>query len=388
MPLVEPGGRRFNLSPAVIVAVLVGALILVFVGYLGLQFMRFVDVTDVALTYPTNVFSQIDAEQITLQGTASRGSQISITGPDSQVYPAQADPTGKWTRTVPLARGQNNFSVVATDTVTGRPSKELLLTIVVPLPSASPGASASAAPPPAITMNLFSPTDGFTTSDPSVTVSGTTTGTGVKIESTYLGAPAASPVASGSPVASVPASGAPASGRPAATAVASAAPSASVSPGASGTPSASGAPPIGPAADITVPAGSFSEPLTFPIGHWRVTVTSYATGIAPVAQSVELTVLPPPVTLNHLDILVAGRSTSLKVDADGIPVPEINGITVNDQETYSATAASEFCVRAGNPGVISLTLNGTPLGLLGPKGVAGSWIIKPGQPPQPAATPC
>ena len=77
-----------------IVAGLVVVVIALFVGYLGVQFLRFVDVTPVALTYPANVISTIDAEQITLQGTAGRGAIISITGPDGTPYSTTADENG------------------------------------------------------------------------------------------------------------------------------------------------------------------------------------------------------------------------------------------------------------------------------------------------------
>src|SRR3954453_7742483 len=90
MPLVEPGGLRLTVSPAMIVASLVVVVIIAFVGYLGVQFLRFVDVTPVTLTYPSNVISTIDAEQITLQGTAGRGALINITGPDGTTYSTTA----------------------------------------------------------------------------------------------------------------------------------------------------------------------------------------------------------------------------------------------------------------------------------------------------------
>ena len=365
MPLAEPGGRRFTVSPGMIVAGLVVVVILAFLGYLGLQFMRFVQVTEVALTYPANVYSQIDAQEVTLQGTAGRGAVIRITGPDGQIYSTTADETGAWNRDVPLSRGQNNFSVIATDPVTQSDSKPLLLTVVVPLPSASPGATTTAAPPAPITTTLFSPTSNSVTTNPLVTISGQTSGTRITIASTYEGAPAATPVPSGLPVQSPSASGAP-----------------------SASPLASPAVPAGPTADITVASGSFSEQLTFPIGHWRITITAYATGLAPVAQDVEIQVEAPPVIVHTLNIFVAGNGVTLKVTADGVPVPGLNGVAVTDQQTFSATAANEFCLRANHPSKVSVTLDGTPLGLLDNSSPNNSWSIKPGQTPQPAASSC
>jgi hypothetical protein len=119
-----------------------------------------------------------------------------------------------------------------------------------------------------------------------------------------------------------------------------------------------------------------------------VTVTSYATGLVPVAQDVEIVVEPPPVVVHHLSILVAGRTTTLKVDADGVVVPGLEGVEVSEGQTFQVTASSEFCIRTQNAGVISLTLDATAVGLLGTKGESGSWTLRPGQTPQPASTPC
>jgi cytoskeletal protein RodZ len=365
MPLVEPGGRRVTISPGMVVAGLVGLVTVLFVGYLAFQFVRFVNVTEVALTYPSNVISTIDAQQVTLQGTAGRGAMISITGPDGTPYSTTADEKGVWSRQVPLARGSNKFTVIATDTVTQRDSTPLALTIIVPLPSVSPGASSSIAPPPPITMTLFGPTNGFTATDPNVTISGTTTGTRITIGSTYIGLPPSTPAPTGIPVAS-------------------AAPSARPDPSA--TPLAPPTPPVGPGADITVTSGAFSQSLVFPVGHWRVTITSYATGLTPVAQNVEIYVQRPPVTLINLKILIAGNRITLRVLADGVPVPGLEGGVTQDGDEFTATAIGEFCVRTNRGPGVSVTLDETPLGLLAPG--PGSWIIKPGQDPQPATAPC
>ena len=204
MPLVEPGGRRFTLSPAIIVAGLVVLVIALFIGYLGVQFLRFVDVTPVALTYPANVVPTIDASEITLQGTAGRGAIISITGPDGTPYSTTADQNGNWSRDRAARAWRNNFQIIATDPVTA--------TRLDARPAADQRAAAERlagraarrpAPPAPITMQLFTPTTGTTTSDPNVTVSGATTGTRVTIGSTYAGAPPATPPPSGLPVTAV-----------------------------------------------------------------------------------------------------------------------------------------------------------------------------------------
>jgi cytoskeletal protein RodZ len=360
MPLAEPGGRRFTLSPAMIVSAVVAVAVVLFVVWIGSQFIRFLDVTPVALTYPPNVISTIDAQEVTLQGTAAPGSNITITGPDGKVYTTRTNEDGIWSQTVPLVRGRNNFTVVATDTVTNRDTPPLQLTIAVPLPSVSPGASSTVVPPAPITMTLFGPASGFVTTDPNVTVSGTTTGTRITIGSTYVGAPPATPRPSGLPE-----------------------PSASPSPSGSPLPSA---PPAGPSADITVASGAFSQSLLFPVGHWQVTTTAFATGLAPVAQTVDILVQAPPVPIHTLKLTISGQNVSLKVNADGVTVPGLDGVATTEGQQFTATATSEFCVRSNHPQKVSVTIDTDALGLL--PDTANSWIIAPGQTPQPASSPC
>ncbi len=361
MPIVEPGGRRFTITPGMVVAGSVALLVFLFVGYIGLQLLRFVaDTPPVTLTYPANVVSQIDATEITLQGTAAPGAVITITGPDGAIYNAVTDEAGSWTRQVNLARGENRFNVVATDPVTQHESK-LVLTINVPLPSPSPGSTATPLAPLPLTLSLTSPPDGAVIDVGSVTFSGTTSGTRITIASTYLGAPGeASPT-------------------PFPLATETPEPSAGDSPSP---------PPVGPARDITVSTGSFSQMLEFPIGHWRVAVTAYASGLEPVSRTIELTVgRAKPSTLSLLIEIIGGRSW-LRVLADGVRVPGLASHTATRGESFTATAQNEFCVRAGNAGSLRLTLNGAQLDALGGNGEVGSWIINGVDPPTPAPEPC
>jgi len=200
-----------------------------------------------------------------------------------------------------------------------------------------------------------------------VTLSGTTTGTRITISSTYLGPPPELPGASPTPAAS---------------------PSATPKPNATPTPAPTpSSPPVGPARDITV-SGSFSEELTYPVGHWRITVTSYATGLEPVAQDTEVTIQEAPPTPLQLVIDIVGRTTTMTVSADGSRVTGLDRVRVSEGETYSATAQNEFCVRTQNAGAIHLQLDGEALGLLGRSGQSGSWIIRRGEQPQPSETSC
>ena len=361
MPMVEPGGRRLTITPGMFVAGLVALVILAFVGFIGLQLLRFVQApTPVVLTFPDNVFSTIDAQSIVLEGTSGRGAIVTIRGSGDAVYTTGADDEGSWSREVNLARGTNSFKITARDPVTGRDSEELPVTIVVPLPDVpTPAASVAAVP---LTLTIDEPLTGAVISGDDITFRGTTTGSRITIASVYVGPYGASASPPTSPGASP-----------------------SSSPAIGPTPTT---PPIGPARDITLAQpGAFAETLTFEPGIWRVTVTAYATGQTAVLQTLELIIEPPPPTDVTLQITMVGDSW-VRVVSDGARAPGYGGRQLDAGETHTVHADNEMCLRAANAGALSLNLNGTDLGILGAEGEAGSWMIRAGQAPLPAPAPC
>lgn len=375
-PLAAPG-RRVTLTPGMLVGGLVALVFLAFIGYLGMQLLRYVETTPVGLTNPANVFSQIDAESIVLEGTAGPGALITIHAPGETLYNTNANQDGNWTKQVPLARGRNDFTIVATDPVTQRDSATLGLTIAVPLPSAVPGSSPSAAPPAALALTLLGPPEGFVTTDSQVLVRGTTTGSRITIESEYLGTPGSTPIPSPgtSPVPSATPTVAPTPTR---------VPASSPIP----TPGAS-LPPIGPARDITVAEGGiFEETLTYPLGRWQLTVTAFGIGVAPISQTRTVTAALPTASEINLFISIESRDSWVHIVADGIRVPGYGSRTMHVGETVTVTALNEICLRAGNAGALHLTLNGLDIGPLGSNGDVGNWVIRPGLEPEPSTAAC
>ena len=362
MPIVEPGGRRLHITPSMVVAGLVGLVVIAFVGYIGIQLLRFAEVTPLAVTNPPDVFSQIDAATITLAGTSSPAARVHITGPGDQAYDVTASESGSWTRDVNLAHGENDFTIIATDRDTNRESRPLTVTINVPLPSPTPGSSAapSTGPPVLLALTLGSPVEGFVSSQLDVVVAGTTTGSRVSITSTYLGSPDSTPAPSVTP---------------------------SPSPTPSGSPGPSSSPiPIGPAREVTVgTTGVFNETLTFTPGRWQLTVVSFATGQTPVARQILIVVNQPGPVTHYLSLTIENKAAVVKVVADGAPVANS---TMAVGETHQYTATNEFCIKTDNAGSIHLVLDGLDVALLGADGQSGSWIIKPGLAPVPAARPC
>ncbi|MEP7379474.1 MAG: RodZ domain-containing protein [Chloroflexota bacterium] len=366
MPMVEPGGRRLNITPSMIVAGLVGLVVIAFVGYIGIQLFRFADLSQplpMTITSPPDVFFQTTAATIELAGDTGSLAQVHITGPADQIYDTNSNAAGGWHQLVNLAFGENDFIILATDPVSGRKSNNLTVTITVPLASPTPAGPATATPGPPVLLSLTlgTPIDGFVTSDPSVVVAGTTTGNSIRITSTYLGTPDSTPAPSSFPSAS-PASGSPA---PSATPV-----------------------PVGPAVtDVPVGSdGTFSQALNFATpGRWLLTVVSSGTGQAPVARQVTIVVNKAGPITHHLQLTIVTQPALIKVVADGSPVANE---TLNVGDAREFTATNQFCVKTNNAGSLHLVLDGTDLPLLGAAGEAGSWLIKPGIAPVRAARPC
>jgi hypothetical protein len=146
-------------------------------------------------------------------------------------------------------------------------------------------------------------------------------------------------------------------------------------------------PPAAPSRDITVPdTGSFTETILFPVGRWEITVTASGIGVDPIAETRTITVSPPITTGITLVISVEGRDSWVRLLADGVRVGGFGTLRVGEVKTV--TAVNEVCIRSGNAGGLRLNLNGLDIGLLGNSGQVGSWIIRPGQAPQPAPAPC
>ena len=158
-------------------------------------------------------------------------------------------------------------------------------------------------------------------------------------------------------------------------------------PGASPTPGGS-AGPIGPARDITMDeTGAFQETLTYPIGRWRITVTAHGPG-GPKTETRTITVAPAASGQIEVRITAEARDSWVKIVADGVKVPGYGSRTMRAGESTTVTAVDQLCLRAGNAGALHIVLNGLDLGFLAPNGTRGSWIFRPGLPPEPAPEPC
>jgi cytoskeletal protein RodZ len=349
-PLTAPR-TLIRFTPATVVTGLVVLVVIAFVGYVALQIARYATTPEIGLTYPPSMVSEIDANQVTLSGTAAAGSVVTITTPDSHALQTIADEQGAWAQPVDLARGRNDFTIVANDPVTRRDSPPLRVIITVPLP----GASASPATNPGdLSLELTAPADNMVSTDGQVLVSGSTNGSGVSLRAQWLGPPGGSPAPSPTPDGQSPA------------------------------PTPTSPPPQ----QLSVgPSGVFSTVLQLEPGLWRIDLTAFTSGLSPRTASRQVIVTgsqatPPPEGPLNVVLTISGGQSWVRIVADGTPVPKYKSRTLRAGSTHTFTAQHELYIRAGNAGVIRVTVNGVDMGVLGPTGKVGNWLIIPGQPPQ------
>jgi cytoskeletal protein RodZ len=366
-PLAAPR-RGVAITPGLLVALMFSLVVLAVFGWIGWQLMRFADTPKLQLTYPPALVSTIDQETIVLSGLAGARDEITISTPDGRRMTVIADENGGWSREVDLAKGRNDFNIVATDAVTHRPSPPVALIVNVPLPGGTPGASSAPTPAP-VRLTVSWPTDNVIVSNGQFSVRGTTTGTRVTISSSFVG-----PI-DGSPT---PAP----SATPAPTLAPGVSPTPSAEPGASPTPTGFPAPTMPPLYDLTIDSsGAFEQPVDLPAGQWQLTITASAAGVAPVQETRTVTVKPAVPTAMTMVITAANGPSWLRVIADGVPLraKDWGGPILDKGKSLTVNAATEIYLRTGNAAALDVTVNGQPMTLTGS---VGNWLFHPGQPPE------
>jgi cytoskeletal protein RodZ len=363
-PLVAPR-RGIALTPGLLVAGLFSLVVIAVFAWIGWQLVRFADVPNLSLTNPPSLVSTVDADSTVLSGSSGPRSEITVTTPDGRRMTVIADDQGDWSLQVELAKGRNDFTVIATDGVTHRQSDPLNLIINVPLPGVTPSASAAPSQAP-VRLSLSWPPDALTVTNGQISVRGTTTGARVTIESTYVG-----PI-DGSATPLPGPSGTPPVGQP------TASPPPDGSPAPSATPEAT-TPPL---YDLTIDSsGAFDQTIDLPAGRWLITVTASATGVAPVSQTRSITVKPATVSGISLVITASSGDCWLRIIVDGtVMKPKTwGGPVLTKGNSVTVTGTSEIYIRTGNASALSVTQNGQSVTL---SGTVGNWLFHPGLPPE------
>jgi len=332
-PLTAPR-QGLTFSPAVVVAALMTVVLLLFIGYLGVQLLRFAKPPTISVSDPDTAVSEVaeTATSYTFRGTTIPHGTVTITDSAGNQVLTTADSIGVWSQTVTLRRGRNDFRIAATDPDTGKNSDETLAYIVnVPI-------SAVLAP----TLAVDSPAEGASFQNGAIPISGTTTNaTQVVVSAAYTGA-------------------------------APGAPQPTPKPGKTATPTVK--PNAPQPATVTVGSdGTFSAPLELTNGRWLITI---------VASNAEgrTTTLTRNVTVAYHGVSVVvtihGRAW-LKVWVDGQLVPSIGaaGKVFNDGKVLTFTGNQSVEVRTGASAATYFTVNGVAYGKLGASLNPETWLF-------------
>ncbi|HEY7937661.1 MAG TPA: helix-turn-helix domain-containing protein [Candidatus Limnocylindrales bacterium] len=326
--------QGITISPKVFGGLLLALVVVVVVGYVATQLVRFSKPPTVTMLDPSTAVVTVDetATTYTLRGTTSAGATVSITIPGrDQPIQVTAGADGSWSSDVELRRGRNQFSVTATDPDTGKQSDTpYALVINVPI---------SAIVTPSLTIEQ--PADGAKVENGAILVQGSApNATQVTVTAAYTGATT------------------PSGTRPQPT------------------------PPVPPAQTGTVGSdGAFSVPFNLTAGRWTLTVSA-------AGSDGKATSLTRSVTVNYqgvnLVVSIRGGSAWLLVWEDGIIDKKIGagGKTEKNGTVLTFTATNTIEVRTGKSSITFFTLNGQSLGSLGAAANPETWLFDPPAPPK------
>lgn len=371
-PLVEPKGH-LRFTRQVFVGALLVAIVVVFLGYLGVQLLRFSHPPTLTLDQSPVQTLAADATTFTFSGKVDLPAAIvSVSGPDGFGQTVNADSSGRWTLQVPVTKGQNDFTITARDPQLppDKGSAPLSVILTVPIPAtptpvpAPTGTTNPDAPPPTIgaggtplpvaQLTVTAPLDGAQLTSGPVQVSGTSNAATVTITATYVGPAGVTPPS----------------------------PSPQPSPAPGTTPAPPPSPPGGGPAPVqlNVTAGAYSGSISLTQGRWIVASTADAVDGSLAATSQSVTV---DVTNGNglvLEVHATDKAAWIRVIADGTIVEQ--GLTYRRNESHTYTAKTFITVTTGNAGSTDFVLNGKDFGTLGGDGQVQTWRFEKGKAPR------
>lgn len=340
-PISAPS-RGLQLTGGLIVALVLAAIVVGFVGYVGLQLIRFTQNPEVTLTGPSVRQLQPGATRVLLSGGGTPNSQVTATGADELVRTAAANSRGTWTLDLPVTKGRNDFLIVATDLETARESEPLEVIATVPvLELESDGTSSVALPDgvdtsssglPSADLALTSPTRGLKAKNGKVRVAGTTDAQSVTVSFQWRG-------------------------------------------------KENQAVPAPEPAEIAVEEGEFKKTFRLPRGRWQVSVAAAADGGAPAITSV-----PVRAQFDRMFVTVTAVDGNTRVnltDAEDEVIAE--GIRLEPGQSQTFQTDKVVTLRVGNARAAHVTVDGVEYGAMGDKAGAMTWLITQGAKPKPTS---
>jgi len=331
-PVSQRQGRPLVISSGAVAAVILTAMVGLFVIYLAGEFITFARTPELRITDPATDLAAFSGTEYTIHGVTEPDSTVTVDGlRENPTVTAAAD--GSFAITIGLVPGANVITLVASDPLTGRDSAEVRRSITVV------GVDPSNAPEGAVVIS--EPADGQPVSPGGVEVSGrAAAGAALRLSVAFVDvAPATFSIVALSGV---------------------------VVPLPDDPPAAPGAQEL-----LANAAGRWSTTLQLAPGTWDVSVEP-ADGAA--AASARRIVVAAGPGLSGL-LSVAGGRSYLEIDEDGTPKAEISGREAEAGSSIELTADGSLRIRVGNAGAVSLTINGVPLPRMGGAGAVVEWLI-------------
>jgi cytoskeletal protein RodZ len=342
-PITAPG-RGIKFTGGLFVAVVLATIVFLFVGYIGLQLVRFTQNPSLELNGPSIRQLQPGAERLMLSGTGTPDALVTATGADDLVRTTTASPRGAWTLDLPVSKGQNDFTIISTDAQTARESEPLEVMATVPfLESSSQVASDGPALPagvdpanlsgtPSAQLVLTSPQQGAKAANGRVKVEGTSDAPSVLVSVQWLGKEKDERV------------------------------------------------PPQPV-ELPVQDGVFRGSLQLPKGRWQVSVAAANDGGTPAIAS-----MPVRSLADRMVVTVAAVDGTTRVKLVGLDDEVIaEGIRLTPGRSRTFRVDPEVILMVGNAKAAHVTVDGVDYGAVGKKAEAVQWLIRQGERPRKAS---
>ncbi len=345
-PITTPS-RGFKLTSGLVVALVLAAIVFAFVGYVGLQLIRFTQNPEITLSGPAIRQLPPDMDFVRIDGSGTPNAAITATGTDAVgaepiVRTDTADSRGDWSLSLPVSKGENHFTIMGRDPETARDSAPLKVIVSVPVEDGSlpQGDIAPALPEgvedtnitgiPSAELTLIEPVSGLSTKDGKVNVVGTSDAPNVTISFQWRGK----------------------------------------------TDREKTAPPekVLPVDENGVFRGTFYVPK----GKWFASVSASIDGGYPAYAQVPVKSLNDKMTIK---VEAVGGQTRVRITTpEGDVIDERVLLTPGQKRSWRVDP--DIVLRVGNAKAAKVTVDGIEYGSVGSKAVAKEWRIKQGHKPK------
>ncbi|MEX1295007.1 MAG: RodZ domain-containing protein [Candidatus Limnocylindrales bacterium] len=344
-PITTPS-RGLKVTSGLVVALVLAAIVFAFVGYVGLQLVRFTQNPEITLSGPAIRQLQAGTPFVTLRGGGTPNAIITATGTDTGeadplVRNTNADATGAWSLSLEVNKGENHFTITGQDPETARDSEPLKVIVSVPvdddaLPQGDLGpvlpegvADTEITGIPSAELILLQPQKGLKTNDGRVKVEGTSDAETVTVSFEWRG--------------NVDAAKNPPEHRV-----------------------------------VAVKDGIFRDTFQLPKGRWIVWVSASIDGGYPAVEEVNVRSLNDKMAL-RIDA-VDGKTRVKITKPNGDVLKEKILIPAGQSRTFRVDP--DVILRVGNSKAAKLTVDGEEFGMLGKKALPVEYRLQQGKTPR------